>query len=789
MKIKSIAILLFLILLMPNLFALVSDANMKIFAVSGETSAKDAQLNVKIVPGTGKIYSSIDESIVGSSTQESFKNAIAVADSVIKEDIKHKYDFTVDITSNAHTIDGPSAGGAMALLIISMFKDSPVPENVSMTGSISIDGYIGDVGGIYYKAKKASEIGIDLFFIPQGNRSQVINEDDEIKQVDLIEHAYNEWNLKIIEVSTIEDVLDYAFRDVSSIDINSIQEEKVDDFVYNKIEYSKAVEPLKKITEEYILNTEEKLSSINSKISSSNIKDLDVLDTLLSTVTYSEELVENSKKFYENNYFYSAANNSFLAYINIISVEEIITNPSILADSSIIFDLRVSELDEKITLTENRSNNCSIEYLEWCVGGRQRITWARDKVESLKEKQTTNNFSKIQEYAYALAWTEIANDFLDASITTNNDLKFVESNFFKEKAQESIISVENQLILVAPNIADTEDLKRRLNAAKINYQRGWYVTSLYDSATALAVIKTQEDSKNNFTLNDFNIKYDQLTKDLRNQSAMNNENYVWSKTFLDHGIYYKNAHDFYKNKDEEKAKSQLNVANSILNFAHYLYETEKIVLDYYLNTDLETLVIDISSSNKGSVIIVSDEDENISKEKETSSQNIYIYSKEKKDVYLYLFVAALFLMVLTIVFEVERFKKHHSKEGIIKQIGYLDEKLIEGKISPFTYKEMRDKYLLELERIKNKDVLKDSKSKMVYDTSSVDFEKKIIDKQIFELEKRKKLLSENEKSDSIKSVKKIVSKIKPSKKKEEVKPKEVSKSKTSKKKPKLKKDL
>jgi hypothetical protein len=102
---------------------------------------------------------------------------------------------------------------------------------------------------------------------------------------------------------------------------------------------------------------------------------------------------------------------------------------------------------------------------------------------------------------------------------------------------------------------------------------------------------------------------------------------------------------------------------------------------------------------------------------------------------------------------------------------------------------MRDKYLLELERIKNKDVLKDSKSKTIYDSASVDFEKKIIDKQIIELEKRKKLLLENEKSDSIKSVKKIVSKIKPSKKKEEVKPKEVSKSKTSKKKPKLKKDL
>ncbi len=757
---RYIFLFLTILLLIPNSFALIQDSNLNIFAVAGETGAREATLNISITEGTGKIFSSIDESIVGSTTQESFKNAILVADKIIGNNIKDKYNYTFDIESNAHTIDGPSAGGAVTLLIISMFEDKNISQKVSMTGSITKDGYIGDVGGVYQKSKKAGEIGIELFFIPKGNRTQLITENGNLEQVDLIEYAYENWGLKIIEVSTINDVLEYAFKDIDSIDIDVIKEEVFDDFIYEEINYSKALDPFKDVTYEYIQETEEKLIIIKENISSSAIKNPDILQNLLSTINYSEELLKTSKKYYENNYFYSAANNSFLAYVNIISVSEIITNPSILADSSIVFNLRLKELEQEIKLTENRANNCSLEYFEWCIGAKQRVTWAKNKLDDLKSFNQSNNFTKIQDYGYAVAWTEIANSFLDISII-DSQVKFVESNYFKDIAQKNIIEVENKLILVSSNLSTSEDIKRRLDAAKVNFERGWYVTSLYDSSTAVAIITTQEENQNNFSVSQYMTKYNNTLSQIRSQKSMASNNNIWSKIFLDHAIYYYNAYNFYKDKDDIKAKSQMNVSNSILNFAINLYEIENIVLEYYFNVDPSTIIVDVSTGTEVSVKI--DDEENTYSS--TIPQNVFVYGKEKKDVYPYIFVVALFLMILAIVIEVERFKRHHSKEGIIKQIGYLDEKLLEGKISPYTYKEMRDKYLLELRKIKEKEkskkVLKDS-SEVIRDYNLL--EKEIIEKQIQELKRRQEELSLKVGSNSIKSVKEIVSNIKPKEK-------------------------
>jgi uncharacterized protein len=760
--------ILLLLFLLPNAFALIESSSLKVFAVTGESSAQDATLNIKIVPGTGKIFSSIDESFVGSSTQESFKNAVSVADSIIGENIKKNYDFTVDISSNAYSIDGPSAGGSMTLLLISMFQDKNLEDKVSMTGSITSDGFIGDVGGIYQKSKKAAEIGIKLFFIPSGNRSQVINEDGKIEQIDLIDYAYNNWGLKIIEVANINDVLDYAFKDINSIDINSIESEKIEEFISEKINSSKAIEPFKEITSQYISQTEEDLAIVKESLDTLNIKDTDILQNIFSTITYSEELLSSSKKYYENNYFYSAANSSFLAYVNIISVSEIINNPSVLSDSSIVFSLKLEELENKIALTENRSNNCSIESFEWCIGARQRVTWARDKFEAINASSLPlNNFTKIQDYAYAVAWTEIANKFIDVSIT-DKDIKFVESNYFKKMAQDNIILVENNLVLINPSLATRDDFKRRLDAAKRNYQRGWYVTSLYDSATALSVIKTQEERNENFNSNDFNKKYNDLYTILKSKSAMDNEYNVWSKIFFDHGIFYKKSYEHYKERDDLKARSEMEIGNSILNYSQYLYDVEKEVIGYYLNTDLNKIIMDITEGNEMVIKIDSDKKE----ESMPSSQNVYVYSKDSSDnnnSFFYILIAGLFLMIVTIVYEIERFKKKHSKEGIIRQIGYLDEKLLEGKISPFTYKEMKDKYLIELHNIKEKRVLKDSNKAHYSIDNSIELEKKIIDKQIEELLKRKKELSNSGKSDSIKGVSKIVSSIKSSKTKKKTK--------------------
>ena len=132
----------------------------------------------------------------------------------------------------------------MAFLIISMFEDLDV-TNISMTGSISNDGFVGDVGGILEKSKKAGEIGIKLFFIPKGNRAQMINEDGEIFQVDLVEYIFDEYGMKIIEVEKIEEIMEFAKKDISSIDISSEELSEEEVYMPEGINNSKAVLPMK----------------------------------------------------------------------------------------------------------------------------------------------------------------------------------------------------------------------------------------------------------------------------------------------------------------------------------------------------------------------------------------------------------------------------------------------------------------------------------------------------------------------------------------------------------------
>lgn len=727
---KFIFVFLLMIFLLPNVFSLIQDANMTIFAVSGENTAKQAKLNINIVDGSGKIFSSIDESIVGSSTQESFKNAVSVTQNIVGGNLKSKYNYTIDIESNSYSIDGPSAGGAMALLMISMFKDKPLSKDVSMTGTINLEGQIGNVGGIYQKTKKAGEIGIKLFFIPTGNRTQVITENGKLKQIDLVFYAYEKWGLKVIEVNKIQEALDYAFMDISSIDINNFTSQITDDFVYQTIENSQAVLPFKEVTLNQIQKAKDKLEITKNNLDSSDIKDTSILQSLFTTIFYSEELINVADKFYENNYLYSAANNAFLAYINVITVDEIINNPSLLSDSSIAFSLRLNNLDDKITLIENKTNECALENLEWCIGAKQRITWARDKLTQLKDSPTQGGLFKIQDYAYAVSWAEIADDFLNIA-NTSSDIKFVESNHFKQKAQNNIISVENQLVLTSSEVANSEDLKRRLNAAKINYERGWYVTSLYDSASALAVIKTQIE-KENLSQNVFVLKYNDLYSKLKSSSSMSKKNNVWSKIFLDHATYYYNSYNEHKAKNDEKSVDDMEVSNSILNFSLYLLDVENQVLDYYLNIDISTIIVDVPV---GGVSIV-DNDKKDSKQASSTPQNVYVYSSDKKDNTLYFL---LFVLVLIILIMEIRNRDYYAERRLIKKINDLDLKLIAGRISPFAYKALKEEYMKKYEKIKNKNSL--SVDNKQVDKKLLELETQLIDKQILELEEKKKSLS------------------------------------------------
>lgn len=107
----------------------------------------------------------------GSMAKDSVFNAASVIRKIEGIDIKD-YDIHINIVGGG-LIDGPSAGAAITIAILSAIKEYPIFQNVAVTGEISIRGNVRAVGGICEKIYGAKQAGIKKIIIPFENRDQV----------------------------------------------------------------------------------------------------------------------------------------------------------------------------------------------------------------------------------------------------------------------------------------------------------------------------------------------------------------------------------------------------------------------------------------------------------------------------------------------------------------------------------------------------------------------------------------------------------------------------------------
>jgi len=92
--------------------------------------------------------------------QHSERIAVRVVQDRIGFDFS-KYDVIFAIHApNAHIVDGPSAGVAVAVALVAAIEGRKAPDNLTVTGTIQENGSIGPVGGIFAKAEAAAESGI-----------------------------------------------------------------------------------------------------------------------------------------------------------------------------------------------------------------------------------------------------------------------------------------------------------------------------------------------------------------------------------------------------------------------------------------------------------------------------------------------------------------------------------------------------------------------------------------------------------------------------------------------------
>ena len=69
--------------------------------------------------------------------------------------------------------DGPSAGGAITLAILSQLSGIPVKHTVAMTGEIDLNGNIKQIGGLVSKLSGAKKAGVTLALIPRENEEDL----------------------------------------------------------------------------------------------------------------------------------------------------------------------------------------------------------------------------------------------------------------------------------------------------------------------------------------------------------------------------------------------------------------------------------------------------------------------------------------------------------------------------------------------------------------------------------------------------------------------------------------
>ena len=160
-------------------------------------------LNVEAVmlPGNGKIKATgklgdvMKESIDAAS---SFVRSRAV-NYGIEPPIFQRKDIHVHVPEGATPKDGPSAGVAMVVAIISVMAEIPIKNDVAMTGEMSLRGRVLPIGGLKEKLLAATRSGIKTVLVPSENKRELSEVPENIKE-----------KLDIKLISNIDEALDYA---------------------------------------------------------------------------------------------------------------------------------------------------------------------------------------------------------------------------------------------------------------------------------------------------------------------------------------------------------------------------------------------------------------------------------------------------------------------------------------------------------------------------------------------------------------------------------------------------
>ena len=161
-------------------------------------------VEVSLAQGSGQILLT---GLLGSVMKESAHAALTYARSRADRQARAPRDFAkldvhVHVPSGALPKDGPSAGLAVVVALISALTKKKVRHDLTLTGEITLQGRVLPVGSIKPKVLGAHRAGVRTFVLPQGNRQDL---------AELAAHVRRD--MEFVEVASVEAALCRALID------------------------------------------------------------------------------------------------------------------------------------------------------------------------------------------------------------------------------------------------------------------------------------------------------------------------------------------------------------------------------------------------------------------------------------------------------------------------------------------------------------------------------------------------------------------------------------------------
>ncbi|MGQ0766610.1 MAG: endopeptidase La [Gemmatimonadota bacterium] len=166
-------------------------------AVGGEV----LDIEVAVLPGRGRVHLT---GALGDVMKESASAALSYTRSRaealgIPPDFHRGHDIHIHVPAGATPKDGPSAGIAMAVALISALTGVPARGALAMTGEITLRGRVLPIGGLKEKTVAALRLGKSVVLLPAANGREIEELPEEVRT-----------RLTLVPVATMDEVLAHA---------------------------------------------------------------------------------------------------------------------------------------------------------------------------------------------------------------------------------------------------------------------------------------------------------------------------------------------------------------------------------------------------------------------------------------------------------------------------------------------------------------------------------------------------------------------------------------------------